>query len=428
MTKIGYLIPEFPGQTHAFFMRERDELTKLGVETDIISTKPPLSGRASHTWAQSAAAETTYLYPLTVGYVWSIAIELLRAGPLGWLRCLVTLLTARGLSLGERMKLMLFIPSGALLLSFARKHVWQHVHVHSCANAANVAMFAQRLGGISYSLTLHGRLSDYGPNQNTKWRFAKFVVVITKALTAEALANLDRSLLPRLMLAPMGVDVDRFRRAAPYVAATRQDRVRLVACGRINPCKGHDDLIRAVAELERRGIIAELSICGATDSQRVDYRDQLEALIQENNLVDRVKLLGSVSEERVRDELQDAHFFCLGSHHEALGVATVEAMAMEVPCVVTNHPGVAEMITDGKDGKLVPVKNPLAVADAIEQLIDDPEYAVAVGQRARATIVERFHSGVSAEAILCGVTGRPDPVAQSASSEQPEPELIGAAT
>ena len=64
-TKIGYLIPEFPGQTHAFFMRERAKLAALNVQTDLVSTRQPVNGQAQHAWADKAAAETTYLAPMT---------------------------------------------------------------------------------------------------------------------------------------------------------------------------------------------------------------------------------------------------------------------------------------------------------------------------------------------------------------------------
>jgi hypothetical protein len=65
--KAGYLIPEFPGQTHAFFMRERAELENRGVDSALYSTRPPANGAAAHEWAAAAAAETTYLTPIPPG-------------------------------------------------------------------------------------------------------------------------------------------------------------------------------------------------------------------------------------------------------------------------------------------------------------------------------------------------------------------------
>ena len=58
---LGYLVPQFPGQTHIFFWRELAELERLGVTPHILSTRPPPKGLISHEWSQSAMARTTYL-------------------------------------------------------------------------------------------------------------------------------------------------------------------------------------------------------------------------------------------------------------------------------------------------------------------------------------------------------------------------------
>lgn len=415
---IGYLIPEFPGQTHAFFMRERACLTDLGVTTDLISTRPPVNGRAEHDWAAAAEAQTSYLAPMKLSTLCSAVAELFRAGPAGWIRALSTVATAPDLSWRQKLKLLAFLPAAARLRQLARAHNWTHIHVHSCANASNVAMLAERLGGIRYSMTLHGPLKDYGPNQKVKWQHADFGIIITQDLLAQAHQQLAGHLPERVFLAPMGVEVHRFERKHDYQPADGSGVVRLVSCGRINPCKGHDDLIRAVARLRDRGVTAELHICGATDSTRVDYRDSLLELAAELGVAEQVRLLGSISESDVRRELEQAHFFCLGSHKEPLGVATMEAMAMELPCIVTRSPGVAEMITDGVDGVLVPPKTPTAFADAVERLMGDPWAASSLATQARATVCQRFHSGVSAEAIRDGVAGK-SPVGQPAAKEQP---------
>jgi colanic acid/amylovoran biosynthesis glycosyltransferase len=60
-----------------------------------------------------------------------------------------------------------------------------HVHVHSCADAADVCLFARLLFGLSHSLTLHGLLPDYRPNQRERWRHGSFSSVTTQRLRQE---------------------------------------------------------------------------------------------------------------------------------------------------------------------------------------------------------------------------------------------------
>lgn len=412
MTTIGYVIPEFPGQTHAFFMRERQELLKLGTHASLYSTRPPVAAAAQHAWAAGAAAETVYLTPFRLAYAGAAFARLVMSGPVAWYRCVRAIVDVEGLTRTDRAKLLAMIPIAAYLVSQLKTEGSRHVHIHSCANSAWLGVFVSLLSDITYSLTLHGPLHDYGPAQPTKWKHAKFVVVITRDLLREAREQIPADCQPPMLLAPMGVDIERFVRTVPYHATARGKEVRLVSCGRINPCKGHEDLITAVALLRQQGVDATLTICGSTDSQRREYFDLLQEMIQNNHLQKYVKLTGSVSEDRVREELQNAHFFCLASHKEPLGVATMEAMAMGLPAIVTNSPGVSEMITSGHDGCLVDARSPQQFVDAIRQLTLDPELAREYASNARRTVATRFHSGVSADVIRSGIDCDPILLAQ----------------
>ena len=130
-------------------------------------------------------------------------------------------------------------------------------------------------------------------------------------------------------------------------------------------------MIRALALLIERGIDAHLRIAGASDTSPAarDYRTRLEQMIQEFGLTSRVRLFGAVSEEVVRAELAACHLFALASWAEPLGVAFMEAMAMETPVVATAAGGVPELIDDGVEGILVPPHDPVRLADALERVL-----------------------------------------------------------
>lgn len=397
--KIGYFIPEFPGQTHAFFWREMQALQELDVKPDVISTRRPKAGIAAHEWAVTAEARTTYLFPLRITMFLAACIEILRAGPAGWIRVLRTLCASSDISFKQRMSLIPLAFMGGALAAVARKRGWQQVHVHSCANAANVAMFANRLSGVRYSVTLHGPLKDYGPNQRNKWRHAETGIIITRQLLQEAHDELGADLPGTIRIAPMGVQIERFIRTISYDPCEQGQTIRLVSCGRLNVCKGHDDLIRAVAILKQRGIDAELRICGTTDNEASRYKKELRDLARVHGVASQVHLLGSVSEDEVRRNLSEAHVFALASLAEPLGVAIMEAMAMGVPVVVTRGGGVTELVRDGDDGLLVDVRAPDQIADAIQRLLNDPDKARAIGRAGRASIKRAFHHRVSAETL-----------------------------
>jgi glycosyltransferase involved in cell wall biosynthesis len=392
---VGYLVPEFPGQTHAFFWREVQALRALGREVQPISTRrPPAETRARHAWAAGAADATVYLFPLTPSELLSAAGEALRAGPPGWGRCLSALLGGQGSS----KELVPAVVLGAHLAAVARRRGLKHVHVHSLANAANVALFANRLAGLTYSLTLHGPLDYFGPNQPLKWRHARFGVVITEVLRRELLERVGGD-LPPLRVAPMGVSVERFRRSCAYPLREPGQPLRVFSCSRLNPGKRVEDLIEAAALLRDRGLRVDLAVGGADEREGVPYQRTLEALIARLGLQERVTLLGSLPEDGVVAQLERAHVFALASAEEALGVAIMEAMAMGLPVVVTRVGGVAELVEDGQHGYAVDPRAPEQLADALWRLSEEPAGCEAMGVRGRARVEQRFHSGVSARAL-----------------------------
>ncbi|RKH58943.1 exopolysaccharide biosynthesis GT4 family glycosyltransferase EpsE [Corallococcus aberystwythensis] len=407
MQKIGYLIPEFPGQTHIFFWRELQALPGKGVSPELVSTRPPPARIISHSWAREAMTRTEYLAPPPPLGVLRAALEIARALPTGWARCLASIARAEGLDAKGRAQLVAFAVMGGRLASLARERGWTHVHVHSCANAAHVAMFAHLLSGLTYSMTLHGPLDDYGPNQREKWRHAKFAFVITKKLLGEVRQELAGSLPDRIELAPMGVELSRFQRTVAYEPWSGEGPLRLFACGRLNPCKGHADLIDAVGMLRKKGIDARLSIAGEDEAGGTTYRKVLEAKLAQDGLTDAVTLLGAVSEDVVKDGIQRSHLFALASLQEPLGVAIMEAMAMRAPVVVTGAGGVKELVDDGVDGVLVPPQAPAVLAEKLEKLARDPAEAVRLGEAGRRKVEEQFSSERSADMLARMLDARP---------------------
>jgi glycosyltransferase involved in cell wall biosynthesis len=396
MMRLGYLIPEFPGQTHIFFWREAGELEKLGIEVRYVSTRRPDRRLRSHDWSERAGAQTAYLFPPAIGLLGRGVLELLRAGPRGWMRLGRAVLEGSPAQLPRSAVLAL---AGAMLAGLARRDDIRHVHVHSCANAALIAAFANRLSGLSYSLTLHGPLSDYGPLQRTKWRHAAFAIVITRRLMNEVRQELRGFLPPAVDCAPMGVDLAAFARPSPYVAWNGEGPAAIVSVGRLNFVKGHQDAIEAMSILRRRGVPAQLRICGEDEQGGDGFRRTLQSQIDAAGLGEHVVLLGAVSEARVRSEILQAHVFVLASHHEPLGVAIMEAMALGAPVVATEAGGVPELIEAGVDGVLVPPKAPERLADEVQRLLTDPDRARRIAAAGRRKVEASFHSRLSAATI-----------------------------
>lgn len=390
LDKIGYLVPQFPGQTHIFFWREIAALEALGCVPLLLSTRKPPAGLIAHDWSDVAMARTTYLADR------SVATLLRTLHRLPWS---ALLREVRRDGRGVLTDILISIPAAVRLRGICAAQGIAHVHVHSCGRAAMVAALARHLGGPGYSLTLHGPLSDYGRGQRYKWRNAEFATVITRKLIAEMEAEQPDDLPPRMVLRPMGVDTEYLKRDAPYAPPPAGGPVRIFSCGRLNVVKGHQDLIEAVRQLRDAGQDVTLEIAGQDDEGGKGFSLVLQQLIKQYGLEAHVTLLGAVDATAVKARLLDAHIFVLASWHEPLGVAYMEAISCGVPTIGTNSGGVPELITDGVEGVLVPPKDPDALAAAILRIATDPELARHLSTTGRARMEREYRASLGAETI-----------------------------
>jgi glycosyltransferase involved in cell wall biosynthesis len=389
--KLAYLVPQFPGQTHIFFWREIQHLERMGIEVHLFSTMPPPPGLISHSWSQEAMDRTTYLGTRSV-------LALLSALPRAPMPELLPELRRDGAAVAK--DALICLPAAQRLLAECKRRGITHVHAHSCGRAAMISALAQRMGGLEYSLTLHGPLQDYGPAQPFKWRGARFATIITRKIHAEMQRDMASDLPATIRIQAMGVDAETLTRDAPYAPPDAGEPLRIFTCARLHFVKGHQDLMEAVALLRDRGVNVQLEIAGEDDDGGTGYRHVLEQKIVDLDLGGQVTLLGAIDADEVKRRLCQAHLFVLASWAEPLGVAYMEAMSCAVPTIGTDAGGVPELIENGRDGILVPPQDPGAMADAITRLAADPALLSQLSAAGRQTIVQRFDSRLGAETLI----------------------------
>lgn len=163
------------------------------------------------------------------------------------------------------------------------------------------------------------------------------------------------------------------------------DSFRLITTGSLIWRKGYEYLLSAVRLLVDRGVPVRLDVIGeGAERQRVAFT------IDDLNLGGHVVLHGRVPPVQVRQYLQQADVFVLSSLSEGISNAVLEAMACGLPVVTTNCGGMAEAVTDSVEGFLVPVRDPLAMADALWTLWEQPALRPRMGHAGRARIVNEF--------------------------------------
>jgi glycosyltransferase involved in cell wall biosynthesis len=161
------------------------------------------------------------------------------------------------------------------------------------------------------------------------------------------------------------------------------------ACiGRVVSGKGIDCYFKAARVLRDRGRDVRFLMIGAHSVEQRQYQSEMDQLIRELNIEKQVIFTGQ--REDVPAILREVDVVVHPSLTEGLSNVILEAMASGIPVVATNVGGNPELVEDGRTGFLVPVADPVGIADGICRLLDRPEMARAFGQRARQRIMEEF--------------------------------------
>jgi glycosyltransferase involved in cell wall biosynthesis len=139
----------------------------------------------------------------------------------------------------------------------------------------------------------------------------------------------------------------------------------IVTASRLAPQKAVDVMLHAFALLTMPAVLAIFGI-GPLEHELKELAARLE-------LTDRVRWLGFKAD--IADHLAAADAFCLSSIWEGVPLAAMEAVQLGTPIVATAVGGLPELISDGRSGRLVEARNPRALADALREVLTDPERA-----------------------------------------------------
>lgn len=158
---------------------------------------------------------------------------------------------------------------------------------------------------------------------------------------------------------------------------TGEQTKKFVAMGRLDKQKNYPMMIEALFRVHQVHPEYFLDIYGEGKE-----RDRIAQLVKRLDLQDVVTLKGQSS--NVLAEIRDAYGFIMSSDFEGMSNALMEALAMGLPCVSTDHPigGAKALITSGKNGILVPVDQADQLAEAMIRLIESPDLAQSLGAEA----------------------------------------------
>ncbi len=276
----------------------------------------------------------------------------------------------------------------AQLAAAARARGISHLHAHFAKLATHVARAAAAELGVPYSFTAHAR--DIFEQSVDRVALAQRIRDAAQVVTVSRfnIEYLEQHYGRRPSLVYNGLPLDEFPYSAPVERAPL-----ILAVGRLIEKKGFPDLIEACALLAARRVEFRCEIVGDGEDHAA-----LAAHIERLGLGGRVKLSGARSPEEVKALMRSAAVLAVpcvvagNGDRDGLPTVLLEAMALGTPCVGTDVTGMPEALTDGDTGLGVPQHDPAALAAACERLLADGALRVALAERARAQIEQRFSS------------------------------------
>jgi D-inositol-3-phosphate glycosyltransferase len=239
--------------------------------------------------------------------------------------------------------------------------------------------------------------------RETGQRIALEGELLRKADTIVAATSLDMSQMvwhyeanpERIRIVPCGVDLHRFQphdmaEARSVLGLPAQPTPLALLVGRIEPLKGIDALIQAVALVRHRHAqLADLEaiiVGGASDQQPEQWNTEqtrLDQIRHELGIAHAVKFVGARPQSQLSLYHAAADVVTMPSHYESFGMAALEAMASGRPVIATNAGGPATIITHEFNGLLTPPDNAPELANHLAAILLNPHMAYQIGTAAR---------------------------------------------
>ncbi|MGQ0593366.1 MAG: glycosyltransferase family 4 protein [Gammaproteobacteria bacterium] len=187
------------------------------------------------------------------------------------------------------------------------------------------------------------------------------------------------------VIAGTGIDTQQYRPRTEALCASGRT-VSIVFAARLLWDKGVAEFVQAAQALRTEGLNTQFLVAGEPDAGNPGSvpQEQLTAWREEGN----VTLLGHVQDMPAL--MATADVVVLPTYREGLPRTLIEAAAAGLPIVTTNAPGCREVVEDGVNGFVVPVRNGTALAAAIRKLVLDPALAARMGAASRQKALAQF--------------------------------------
>ena len=416
--RIAYLVNQYPKLSHTFIRREILALEQDGVEVVRIAVRGHETASVDAADAEEAG-KTRYILKASPPEILRCCARTLLGGPGRFFGALAGAVRLGRRSDGGVAKHLAYFVEACVLRQWLQEAGAAHVHAHFGTNSATVAMLCRRLGGPTYSFTVHGPDEFDRPLRlglGEKIRHSEFVVAISSFCRSQLYRWSRFADWNKVQVVRCAVEPSYFAESASPVTS----RPTLLCVGRVSEEKGQMLVVRAAHLLAQRKLDVKVVIAGDGP-----LRPQIESEIKRLGLEGVVEIAGWVDTPRVRALLLDARALVVASFAEGLPVVIMEAFALNRPVISTSIAGIPELVQHGVNGWLFPAGDVEMLAAAMEEALRaDPSRLSEMGSQGRARTFERHNGTVEAgklKALFAAALARAAPGAEGEPKVAPAP-------
>jgi len=211
--------------------------------------------------------------------------------------------------------------------------------------------------------------------------------------------KINKNIKNKITVVPNGIDTQQINK---FIKPVNPQITNIGIIGRIDPWKGQHYFIRTADLLLNDYPNLRFFVIGSPnhhDIKTIRYFSKLEALVKSLGREKEIILTGF--KPNIWEEISKLDIIVHSSiEPEPFGRVIIEAMSMKKPVIATNLGGPQEIITSGENGLLIPPKNIVALAKAINLLLRTPELAVTMGQKAYETVQEKYSMKIVCDKVV----------------------------
>ena len=302
-------------------------------------------------------------------------------------------------NLSNSFKNKLTIDTPVTLIGHLRKTVSNfdiiHIHEHRQSLAVATHRYAQK-NNVPYVLQAHGSVLPFFQKEKLKEIFDKMwgFDILHDASCVFALTEVEKEQYlkmgvseDRIEIVPLGIDMNEYRQLPPKGEFKSRhsisDEEKLILfLGRIHEIKGLDLLIKSFSQISEDNV--KLAIVGGD----YGFKEELESMIEELDLKDKVIFPGVLTGKNKIEALVDCDIFVMPSRYESFTTSGLEAMACSKPLILTKNNHIQTWVKDNVG--LVCEFDENELSNSIETLLNDESLCKKFGDNGRKLIEDKY--------------------------------------